>query len=266
MILRNFQPAEDDLENDDNFAFYGNSLNTMLIDKIGIKIPTKYLVKERCALFSKGFITILHWGNTSQINIHPEYLPHIPNHLERVFFALNQLNYFNCFDMPDETYFVPLDILKKYCKLGELEIALDFVGYKPTIQFSDDCFICFRGTFYSRRDYKQTRRVRDGKYLSKGMQHSFITYYNKGKLLGIGYPYYRLELRFQGKYAKDLNNFAIINGSTSNIYQNCRRRMIINCNNILSEGSIAFSYAEMPKYPMYFNIFAKDIDNLAKPV
>jgi hypothetical protein len=247
--------------------FYHNNISTnyILIDKIGLKIPTVNLNKEKCASLKIGLITVVFWGETSQINIHAEYLPHVTNHLQRVYCAVRQLYKNGFFNIPIDTTLSPIDILRSYFIFGELEIAFDFIGYKPTIQFNPEYFRrCFDDTLYS-NDYKKTRRKRDGRSLSKSMQHSFLTYYNKGNLLQAEFPYYRFEIRFQGKYAKrDLTTFRLLDGESYEVYNKLNNKIISNCNNILGTNSITVSSAEMPNYPLYFNIFINSISNLAK--
>jgi hypothetical protein len=214
----------------------GNSLFT--IDKIGLRIATKYINKNNIESWKKSnIITILTFGETTQINIHAEF-ELCEEHLgkkcfdaicilmfEGIFninFILSFTQYFKClfpFIILDKSFYVLL--LSNFFKIGEWEWAWDFMDYPLYLSLdtnanSNYSFKNYKNSNYS-KDRKVIRRIRErnGRLvnLSKGCQNALLNIYDKGKKIESDRIINRVEIRQQGKHKKDLV-FDFINGTT----------------------------------------------------
>jgi len=205
----------------------GGSLFT--IDKIGLRIPTKYINKNNIKQWkTSNTITILTFGETSQINIHAEFElweEHLGKKcfdaiclllLDGVFnidFTLPFMEYFQIL-LPiiifDKSYYVFL--LSNFFEIAEWEWAWDFMD-KPLYSFLDidmnnkNNFKNYKNSNYS-KDGKVTKRTkeRNGEKvsLSKGRQQSLVNLYDNGEKIKSNRMITRAEIRQQGKYKKDL--------------------------------------------------------------
>ena len=223
------------MEND--VPFGGEKL---VIDKIGLRIPTNCFNKIVTKGYQYGVITILHFGNVSQINIHPEFLPFRTNHARRcldaiILLLLNKvfslefsltltslINRFSWFLIFNDNFVVIF--LEQFFQLVEIENAFDF--YDITLFENANIFPGFRGyknTLYS-LDGKTTRRNRNGTMVSKGHQQSTVAVYNRGLKTGSSRLITRLEIREQGKHKKHLA-MNMLNGNTKKVYENLKPTM-----------------------------------------
>jgi len=207
------------------------------IDKIGLRIETKYINKSNIEQWkTSNSITILTFGETTQINIHAEFELWEEHLGKKCFDAICLLllnGVFNIdFTFPFVQYFqrfFPIIIFNKsyyvfllsnFFKVVEWEWAWDFLDY-PLYSFLDvdtkgkNNFKKYKNSNYS-KDGKVIRRIkeRNGKpmSLSRGRQQSLINLYNKGEHIRSNRTITRAEIRQQGKYKKDLT-FDFLDGT-----------------------------------------------------
>jgi hypothetical protein len=235
----------------DTFYWINNNLNNcLLIDKIGLRIPTEILNREKAHEFheDKPVTILIQNQDVSEICIHDQWLPYLQNHFDRTKYALQYLFYDGVFKRMPENY-----------SLVELEIAFD-IYYKNTIfVFSNFAFYNYKGTFYTRKDYRKDWRLNEfGKSLSKGVHDSFLKYYDNGFQLGFNFPYYRLEFRFQGKYKKQLQ-LQYLNGNSFDVLRNYYPFILNNCKKLFNAGEICVTIDTMQSFTQEFKVLLYDM-------
>ena len=216
----------------DNIPF-GGVLFT--VDKIGLQIETKNINKANIELWKKNnYITILTFGNVTQINIHAEFQPLTKCLSRKCINAITILLNAGIFQAPFVIqimnvikslypFILFFDVLTYYVintffKVVVWEWALDFCDH-PLFSFidtnkeSNKSLKSYKNSDYSKDGKKITRfRIREGKsiLLSKGRQQSLYIHYYKGKKINAKRHIERIEIRQQGKYKKDLTNDLLI--------------------------------------------------------
>jgi len=199
------------------------------VDKIGLRIETIYLNQQMLEPWKRGnVITILTFGETSQVNVHAEFEPWEKNLGKKCFDAIcllvfngvfknnftipfiNFCKYMAPFILFDKTWYSLL--LGLFFKVVEWEWAWDFfdnplLSYIDTSNENKKAFRRYINSNYS-KDGKVKRRTkeRNGKpiELSKGRQQSLVNIYDRGKKIESDRLVERVEIRQQGKYKKDL--------------------------------------------------------------
>ena len=199
------------------------------IDKIGLRLPTYYINHIKAKGWLKDMpVTIIFYGNVSQINIHAEFQP-LEKHLGKKCLNAILILLFNgvfnsefnlLFNRTFRLFFpyilfsdsLVVLLLSRLFKIIEWENAIDFLDISPFTFIKIDennnkSFRKFYDTIYS-KDCKKTRRItieNNKKYIElKGVQKSLICGYDKGKKIQSERQIYRLEIKFQGKYQKYL--------------------------------------------------------------
>jgi hypothetical protein len=240
---------------------FGGTLFT--IDKIGLRIETKYLNKTNIKPWLKGnCINIMMFGNIAQINVHAEFEPFQKHSGKRCLDAILVLiingvfntqfsiifykMFFNLFPFIvfDKSFSVFL--LSNFFTLSEWEWAIDFLDIYPFSSIKTDLnnpksLRKKETTFYS-KDWKKTRRTKKENGLEysevKGVQKSFLSSYDKGKKIESERPIFRTEIRQQGKHRKDLT-LKLLDGTAEEAFSNALPILKKNINKIIEKDTFS---------------------------
>ena len=200
------------------------------IDKIGLRIETKYLNKANIKPWFKGrYINIIIYGNIAQINIHAEFEPNQKHLGRRCLDAILVLLYNGVFNYNFICMFytamsnmypyllcdnsISIILLSLFFTISEWEWAIDFLDYFPFSSVKTDkddpkSILNYKNTFYS-KDGKKLLRTKEenGQTYSelKGVQKSLFCGYDKAKKIESERPIFRTEIRQQGKHKRDLS-------------------------------------------------------------
>jgi hypothetical protein len=259
---------------------HGGSLFT--IDKIGLRIDTAHLNKEKAKWWFKGnLVNILIYGNTTQISIHAEFEPWEKHLGKRCLDAILKLTFSGVFNLSFMTLFYPMlrsfipyiilnnsysfILLSNFFTISEWEWAFDFLDFYPFLSINTDknnSKSLFKhkdgNTLYS-RDYKETRRTKNenGQEYSelKGVQKSFLSNYNKGKLIKSERPIYRTEIRQQGKHKKDLT-IELLDGTAEDAFSRMLPKLKKNISKVIEPDTMVLSdYWESNTPEQYKQLF-----------
>jgi len=242
---------------------YGGTLFTN--DKISLQIETQYLNMVNIKRWYKGKpINIMIYGNTAHINIHAEFEPlkkHLGNRclnailillFDGVFnidFTLKFNNLFFVF-YPAIFYFDFLSVilLSKFFTIAEWENAIDFLDIQPFASIKTDItnpksLKKIGSTLYS-KDWKEMRRKKEENgevYLElKGVQKSLICSYDRGAKINSKRLIYRVEIKQQGKYKKDLS-IGQLDGTAEEAFYNMLPVLKKNINKVIEPDTFTLN-------------------------
>ena len=212
------------------------------IDKIGLRIGTKYLNKANIKPWLKGrCINIMIFGDITQINVHAEFEPYQEHLGKRCLDAILVLLYDGVFNYNFIYMFCTaminmypyllcnnscsIILLSYFFTISEWEWAIDFLDYYPFLSVKTDkddpkSLIKYKDTFYT-KDWRKVLRKKEenGQTYSelKSIQKSLFCGYDKGITIDSKRPIYRTEIRQQGKHKKDLS-VKLLNGTAEEAF------------------------------------------------